>query len=170
MPSVCMQANKLAQEHLVCLHCLWLLAYKSSKRSLGGVDIKVVVPLSKEQQRLQVAVMQNQFPIMIARDKAILAVLLDTGIRASQLCSVMLAYVHLGQDGYLKIMGKGRREREVPPGKKSRQLPGEYIKRHCPRVESQIVFLSHRSETHSASCSNAGSSARESLECVVPSA
>jgi|SRR5579885_606476 len=114
------------------------------------VDSKIIVPFSKEQiQRLQVAAGQNtHFPIMAARDKAILAVLLDTGIRALELCSLTLSNVHLagGPDAYLKIRGKGRREREVPLGKKSRQLLGEYIKRYRPPAESQIVFLSHRGE------------------------
>lgn len=50
-----------------------------------------------------------------ARDRAILIVFLDTGLRASELCSLSLDGVRL-DEGYLKVLGKGNRERIVPVG------------------------------------------------------
>lgn len=112
------------------------------------IDIKVIQPFTKTQiKQLQVAVTQNHYPIMIARDKAILAVLLDTGIRASELCGLTLENVHISaQDGYLKVMGKGRKEREVPLGKMSRQLLHGYIKYYRQQSTDPTVFLSHKHE------------------------
>lgn len=114
------------------------------------VDIKVIEPFSKEQiKRLQVAVTQNHFPIIVARDKAILALLLDTGIRAEECCTLLLDNVHLSptpSDNYIKIKGKGRKEREVPLGKQSRQLLREYIKQYRPASEEPTVFLAHGSQ------------------------
>lgn len=56
------------------------------------------------------------------RDRAILAVLLDTGIRASELCGLTLDRTILTQeDAYLVVHGKGRKTREVGLGKQSRQ-------------------------------------------------
>lgn len=111
------------------------------------IDIKVMEPFTKEQIRhLQVAVTQNHFPIIVARDKAILAVLLDTGIRAEECCTLLLENVHLGTqqgESYIKIRGKGRKEREVPLGKQSRQLLRDYIKIHRQHSDLPCVFLSH---------------------------
>lgn len=50
-----------------------------------------------------------------ARNRAILITLLDTGLRASELCNLSLDDVQL-EEGYLKVLGKGNRERIVPVG------------------------------------------------------
>src|SRR5260370_22164590 len=56
------------------------------------------------------------------RDRAILAVLLDTGIRASELCGLTLDCTTLTQDdAYLVVYRKGRTMREVGLGRQSRQ-------------------------------------------------
>lgn len=117
--------------------------------AMPTIEIKVIQPFSKEQiKAMQVAIGQNRFPIIVARDKAILAVLVDTGIRAEELCGLQLQNVHIStQEGYIKVLGKGRREREVPLGKTSRLLLQSYIKRYRPVTENQTVFLSHRSES-----------------------
>lgn len=111
------------------------------------VDIKIIKPFSKEQiEQLKIAVTQNHFPIIVARDRAILAVLLDTGIRAAELCGLTLDNVSITpQDGYLTVLGKGRKQREVPLGRQSRQILREYIKRYRPAAQGEThVFLSHR--------------------------
>lgn len=57
------------------------------------------------------------YPWMRARDRAILAVLLDCGLRASELCKLKLQDVHFSaDDSYLQVLGKGRRERQVGRG------------------------------------------------------
>lgn len=110
------------------------------------VDIHIIQPFSVEQvKHLQVAATQNHFPIMVARDKAVIAVLIDTGIRAAELCSLRLENVHINpQDGYIKVKGKGRKEREVPLGKTSRLLLREYIKNYRPVNDSPFVFITHK--------------------------
>ena len=50
-----------------------------------------------------------------ARLHNIVLLLLDTGIRASELCCLTLDDVHL-KEGYIKVCGKGRKERIVPFG------------------------------------------------------
>ncbi|HEU5376455.1 MAG TPA: tyrosine-type recombinase/integrase [Ktedonobacteraceae bacterium] len=109
------------------------------------IDITVIQPFSREQiKALEVTVTQNHFPIMVARDKAILTVLLDTGMRAEELCTLTLENVHITvKEGYVLIMGKGRKQREVPLGRKSRMLLDQYIKRFRPNEEDPTVFLSH---------------------------
>jgi integrase/recombinase XerD len=80
------------------------------------------------------------------RDRAILAVLLDTGIRASELCGLTLDRVTLTQeDAYLIVHGKGRKVREVGLGRQSRNLLHRYLtrERHTSRRRpgNQAVFL-----------------------------
>jgi site-specific recombinase XerD len=78
------------------------------------------------------------------RDRAILAVLLDTGIRASELCGLTLDRVYLAQDdAYLTVLGKGRKIREVGLGRQSRSLLHRYLHRarHTRRVDNQAVFV-----------------------------
>ncbi len=51
------------------------------------------------------------------RDYTIMLTLLDTGIRVSELCGLGVGDVDLA-NGYLRVMGKGQRERYVPIGRK----------------------------------------------------
>jgi site-specific recombinase XerC len=81
---------------------------------------KVLKVLDKRQiDRLFLAADSGPQP---ARDRAILAVLLDTGLCANELCSLERRDVSISPDaGYLLVRhGKGRRQREVPLGKKAR--------------------------------------------------
>jgi site-specific recombinase XerD len=77
------------------------------------------------------------------RDRAILAVLLDTGIRASELCGLTLDRVCFSaDDAYLLVHGKGRKSREVGLGKRSRQLLHKYVYRHRKAsTQEQHVFV-----------------------------
>jgi integrase/recombinase XerD len=88
---------------------------------------------------------QTTKPIAI-RDKAILAVLLDTGIRASELCELKLSDVHLTPyQGHIKVCGKGDKEREVGLGAKTRHYLQTWIK-HYRRAstEEEHAFLGHK--------------------------
>jgi site-specific recombinase XerD len=85
---------------------------------------------------------QSETPEYAARDKAILAVLVDTGLRASELCGLSLERVVFTQDdAYLVLYGKGRKQREVGLGKKARAALHRYIHRYRPRTEDSRVFL-----------------------------
>lgn len=82
------------------------------------------------------------------RDKAILAVLADTGLRANELCTLTLDNVHFtAQDAWLLVKGKRGRWREVGLGRRSRQLLHRYIhrERHAPS-DVQTVFVGQRGQ------------------------
>lgn len=49
------------------------------------------------------------------RNHAMVYALLDTGLRASELCTLTLSDAHL-KEGFLKVLGKGNKERLVPFG------------------------------------------------------
>jgi site-specific recombinase XerD len=81
------------------------------------------------------------------RDTAILSVLLDTGIRAAELRTLTIARVTLArevrEESYLTVMGKGRREREVPLGNKARRALARYLREvRRGAAQSDPVFLS----------------------------
>jgi integrase/recombinase XerD len=80
---------------------------------------------------------------LTARDRAILAVLLDTGIRAAELTGLTLDRVCFSQDdAYLIVKGKGRKQREVGLGRRSRMLLHKYIHRYRRGREVGPVFVS----------------------------
>lgn len=85
-------------------------------------------------------------PAMQIRAKAILSVLLDTGIRASELLDLEIENVHLTpREGWLRVTGKGDKEREVGLGTKSRAYLHTWLKRYRKAVNGeQHVFLSHK--------------------------
>lgn len=73
------------------------------------------------------------------RDYVIILVLLDTGMRVSELCGLRLADVH---DRYVKVLGKGRKEREIGLHPDVGRLLWRYINKTrsvMPGVEN--VFL-----------------------------
>jgi site-specific recombinase XerD len=63
----------------------------------------------------QLAKSQNPLTALGCRDIAILVLLLDTGLRLSELCGLQLSDAHI-EEGYVKVMGKGSKERLVPIG------------------------------------------------------
>lgn len=113
------------------------------------IKTKIIEILTKEEiQRLQAACEDNIFPLLIARNKAILAVLLDTGIRAGELCGLALDRVYITPtDAYICVLGKGSKEREVGLGMQSRELLSNYLEhyRREPANEPH-VFITHKHE------------------------
>jgi len=61
-----------------------------------------------------------------ARNHAIFVTLLDTGLRASEAAGINLGNLNLA-DGFIKVMGKGAKERIVPIGKHVRIVLFSYI-------------------------------------------
>ena len=66
------------------------------------------------------------------RDRTMLEVLYATGLRVSELVNLKLAQVNLNQ-GVLKIVGKGNRERMIPLGEEAVQWIQQFLQ--GPRVE-----------------------------------
>ena len=66
------------------------------------------------------------------RDHAIILTLLDTAMRVSELCHLKLDNVWL-EDGVLKVLGKGNKERLIPIGKQVQRLLWRYINRYRPQ-------------------------------------
>ena len=74
-----------------------------------------------------------------SRDKAILELFYASGIRVSELCSLKLNDV---SDGFLKVKGKGRKERLVPVGKRALKAIDDYLIHFRDSSDSDYLFLS----------------------------
>lgn len=72
------------------------------------------------------------------RDKAILELLYATGIRVSELCSLRLTDL---SDTFVKVQGKGKKERIVPVGKQAIMAIDAYL---LQRQSGEMLFLSTR--------------------------
>lgn len=79
------------------------------------------------------------------RDYTLMLTLLDTGIRASELCGLMLDDIH--QD-YLRVFGKGRKEREVGMSPSTAKFLWKYTRLHRKIADpnEHHVFLNRRGE------------------------
>jgi integrase/recombinase XerD len=127
-----------------------LISEKIARRiTMPRVTEKVIQTFTPDQvKRLLASCEREVYPWMRARDRAILAVLLDCGLRASELCGLTLGNVHFGQDSYLQVLGKGRRERQVGLGNWSRTELHRYIYRHRSAPEAQQrVFTNQKGST-----------------------
>lgn len=115
-----------------------------TRLQMPKVEKKVIRPFDSAQlEALFKAADANPVKSQAARDVAILSVLLDTGIRAAELCGLTVDNVVMKPDeSYITVLGKGRKERQVGLGKKSRNALHRYITRFRPNG-CPYVFVAH---------------------------
>ncbi len=87
---------------------------------------------------------QNPLTAIGSRNIAILVTLLDCGLRSSELCNVLFEDAHI-EEGYMKVLGKGNKERVVPIGSLAQKVLWRYVFhfRPAPLGETnEYLFLS----------------------------
>jgi integrase/recombinase XerD len=81
------------------------------------------------------------------RDRAMVELLYATGLRVSELVTAEVAQVNF-EVGYLRVTGKGAKQRIVPMGEGARQLLHQYVEEARPQLlkqrVSRYVFVSRR--------------------------
>jgi len=123
-----------------------MVSERTYKRiAMPHVEQKIIEVFTQEHIRKLLNATQNEqnYGLEI-RDRAIISVLLDSGVRASELCGLTLSDVFIDTaEAYIRVKGKGRKEREVPLGRQARAILHRYITRFrkAPRGEAHI-FLS----------------------------
>jgi site-specific recombinase XerD len=83
-----------------------------------------------------------------ARNRTLFMILLDTGLRIGELVNLKMDDVHM-DEGYLKVMGKGKKERIVPIGNNAKRALQSYLFRFRPKPNNPVtnnVFLSISSQ------------------------
>ncbi len=71
------------------------------------------------------------------RDYTIILMLLDTGMRASELVGLTLDNVNL-EDGMVRVFGKGSKERFVPIGSRVQRTLWKYIQKYRPQPANPL--------------------------------
>jgi len=110
-------------------------------------DVKVLQIFTPNQfKRLLAACSETRFEGHEQRNRAILMVLLDTGIRAEETCRLKVEDVFFHEDDcFLRVHGKGRRQREVGFGSQTRKALRAYILRYRKAPESEhALFISRK--------------------------
>ena len=92
---------------------------------LPKVPVKIIEPLTSARIDKLIS-SKNQLTELGSRDVALLITFLDTGLRLSELSNLPLDDAHL-EEGYLKVVGKGNKERVVPMGGLSQRLLYRYL-------------------------------------------
>jgi len=81
------------------------------------------------------------------RDRGMLELLYASGLRVSELVNLKLGDVHLNS-GYVRVLGKGSKERLVPLGRSAMDALKDYLEGARPRLDkrqlSDALFLSNR--------------------------
>jgi site-specific recombinase XerD len=126
---------------------LYLEGYTSENRlknlKLPKAPIKIVEPLTPgEIKKITTSINRNS-PTGI-RNYTILITMLDTGLRVSEAANITLSRLNV-KDGYIKVMGKGSKERIVPIGKYVQLTSFSYIDKARPKPSDpdyNYLFLS----------------------------
>ncbi len=97
----------------------------------------------QEEQALVAAVTK----VGTLRDRVLIVLLLHTGLRAREICRLRRDQVKLGKrSGFLEIIGKRNKYREVPLNATARKMLEEYL----PTLPSDAVFLFPSGRTRDA--------------------
>lgn len=89
---------------------------------------KTVVPLSRaEILALLESAFHSPYPYYSYRDRAIIFTLLDTGIRATELCNLQIKDLNR-VTRHIRVVGKGRKERLVPISEETIEAIEEYLR------------------------------------------
>ncbi len=82
------------------------------------------------------------------RNQTLFMILLDTGLRIGELINLKMEDIHM-DEGYLKVLGKGKKERIVPIGNNAQKALQRYLFRFRPKPINPVidnVFLSTSSQ------------------------
>lgn len=106
---------------------------------------KVPEVLSQAEIEVILKAAQGKKPQLI-RDQAILELFYASGMRVSELADLKMSGLNFDV-GYVRCIGKGRKERLIPIGKKSREALAIYCQKVRPKFESRaqatdVLFLS----------------------------
>ena len=92
---------------------------------LPKVPTKLIEPLSAGEIDSLIST-QNPLTSLGSRNLALLVTLLDTGLRLSELCNLRFDDARI-EEGYLKVTGKGNKERVVPIGSTGQRVLWRYV-------------------------------------------
>ena len=103
------------------------------------VPLQPVAVLSPEQLRVLLKACEGK-EFVPRRDSAVIRLFLDTGMRLSELSGLRVTDVDFDQ-GVAHVIGKGRRERGVPFGRKTAQALDRYLRARIRHAQAGATAL-----------------------------
>ena len=98
---------------------------------------KKVIATFSDNQLIAILKSINTSTLAGFRDWTMILMLLDTGLRASELTGLAVADINL-EDGLMKVYGKGNKERVVPVGARVQKAVWKYLQRHRPQPANPL--------------------------------
>ena len=122
------------QRHLVSIKALFNWAYEEGfiisnptvGVKFGGLIRKVVRGLSGQELKRLLEVVQDSSSVLKVRNKAMVYILVDCGLRVSELVNLEISDIDL-QRGIIRVRGKGSKERLVRMGLSTQKALWEYM-------------------------------------------
>ena len=74
------------------------------------------------------------------RDQVIVFLLADCGLRLGELAGLRMEDIHL-DEGYIKVMGKGAKERSIPLGDTTRRTIAAYLEEGRPKTSAEGLLV-----------------------------
>ena len=109
---------------------------------LSQADVKALVAAcerTREYDRPGKRMCDNKRPTGL-RDKTLLFLLLDTGMRASEVCGITARDVDL-KNRRVFVMGKGDKERSLPISPETARVLWRYMSEHADRKANEALFI-----------------------------
>jgi len=97
---------------------------------------KMIKPLTQDEIDSLICV-QNPLAALGSRNIAILITFLDTGMRENELSGLYFEDAHI-EEGFLKVMGKGSKERILPIGALEQKVLWRYVLHFRPQPASDL--------------------------------
>lgn len=104
---------------------------------------RIVRIYSDDEVREIFSCIHTDTPWITLRNKCIIALMYDSGLRQSEVCTLKRTNVSFS-DNRMTVWGKGNKERIVPLGALAREYMSRYIE-HCP-YPSESVFVNRRGQ------------------------
>lgn len=108
-----------------------------AKLKLPKVPRKLIVPLTDDEITAVLACCDSTTATG-CRNRSIVMTLLDTGLRLTELVTLRIPDTHI-EEGYVKVLGKGNKERVVPIGHRVQRMLWQYIERFRPEPIHPMV-------------------------------
>lgn len=121
------------------LHETYGLSFDPSRIKVPKSPKKRVYIYNDDEIRQIFSLVRTSVPWITARNRAIIALMLDSGLRQCEVCSLCPSDIDRSRM-VMKVTGKGAKDRMVPLGRFSLSLLDDYLS-SCPYSSERYVFL-----------------------------
>lgn len=107
------------------------------------VKRRVIPSYTRDELEAIVLACQKHDDLNALRDTAIVFLLVDTGIRATELCGIRLGDVERGR---IKVLGKGAKERYAPLSPGTERTIRDYVRKERRTAKDDHLFVNRSGE------------------------